>query len=98
MGQRDAISGQRRGVRGEPLTAFLICDLGALVRGRLMATADVPDRLATGIGWLPADYAITPWGPLAGYPLHHPEFLPPDDAVGAVARGQTVLFLAAASR
>lgn len=29
-------------------------------------------------------------------PLHHPEFLPPDDAVGAVARTQAVLYLAAA--
>jgi metal-dependent amidase/aminoacylase/carboxypeptidase family protein len=35
---------------------------------------------------------------LADYPLHHPEFLPPDEAVGAVARGQAVLYLAAASR
>jgi amidohydrolase len=34
----------------------------------------------------------------AGHPLHHPEFLPPDEAVGAVARGQAVLFLAAANR
>ena len=30
-------------------------------------------------------------------PLHHPEMLPPDSAVGAVARAQAVLFLAAAS-
>jgi amidohydrolase len=29
-------------------------------------------------------------------PLHHPEFLPPDSAVGAVARVQAVLFVAAA--
>jgi amidohydrolase len=29
-------------------------------------------------------------------PLHHPELLPPDSAVGAVARAQAVLFLAAA--
>ena len=29
-------------------------------------------------------------------PLHHPELLPPDDAVGAVARTQAVLYLAAA--
>ncbi len=28
-------------------------------------------------------------------PLHHPEFLPPDDAVGSVARAQAILFLAA---
>jgi metal-dependent amidase/aminoacylase/carboxypeptidase family protein len=31
-------------------------------------------------------------------PLHHPELLPPDDAVGAVARAQAVLYVAAASR
>ncbi|HYM54708.1 MAG TPA: M20 family metallopeptidase [Solirubrobacteraceae bacterium] len=30
-------------------------------------------------------------------PLHHPELLPPDDAVGAVARVQAILYLAAAS-
>jgi metal-dependent amidase/aminoacylase/carboxypeptidase family protein len=30
-------------------------------------------------------------------PLHHPELLPPDAAVGAVARAQAVLYLAAAS-
>ena len=32
----------------------------------------------------------------ASRPLHHPEFLPPDDAVGAVARAQAVLYVAAA--
>jgi len=30
-------------------------------------------------------------------PLHHPELLPPDSAVGAVARVQAVLYAAAAS-
>ena len=30
-------------------------------------------------------------------PLHHPELLPPDGAVGAVARVQAVLYLAAAA-
>ena len=30
-------------------------------------------------------------------PLHHPELLVPDDAVGAVARVQAVLYLAAAA-
>ncbi|MDQ6817025.1 MAG: peptidase dimerization domain-containing protein, partial [Actinomycetota bacterium] len=29
-------------------------------------------------------------------PLHHPEFLPPDEAVASVARAQAVLYLAAA--
>jgi amidohydrolase len=31
-------------------------------------------------------------------PLHHPEFMPPDSAVGAVARSQAVLYVAAAIR
>jgi amidohydrolase len=31
-------------------------------------------------------------------PLHHPEFMPPDSAVGAVARTQAVLYVAAAIR
>jgi metal-dependent amidase/aminoacylase/carboxypeptidase family protein len=30
-------------------------------------------------------------------PLHHPELLPPDSAVGAVARVQALLYLAASS-
>jgi amidohydrolase len=30
-------------------------------------------------------------------PLHHPRFLPPAEAVGAVARAQAVAFAAAAS-
>jgi hypothetical protein len=30
-------------------------------------------------------------------PLHHPELLPPDAAVGAVARAQAVLYVAAAA-
>jgi amidohydrolase len=29
-------------------------------------------------------------------PLHHPQLLPPDEAVGAVARSQALLYLAAA--
>ena len=31
-------------------------------------------------------------------PLHHPQFLPPEEAVGALARAQAVLYLAAASQ
>jgi amidohydrolase len=33
----------------------------------------------------------------AARPLHHPELLPPDDAVGAIARVQAIMYLAAAS-
>jgi len=31
----------------------------------------------------------------AARPLHHPELLPPEEAVGAVARAQAVLYAAA---
>ena len=30
--------------------------------------------------------------------LHHPRFLPPDEAVGAIARAQTVAFTAATAK
>jgi amidohydrolase len=33
-----------------------------------------------------------------GRPLHHPQFLPPDDAVGAVAHAQAAAYVAAAQR
>ena len=32
------------------------------------------------------------------FPLHHPRFLPPDEAVGAVARAQAVAFTAATAK
>lgn len=31
-------------------------------------------------------------------PLHHPRFLPPEEAVGAVARAQAVAFTAATAK
>jgi amidohydrolase len=31
-------------------------------------------------------------------PLHHPRFLPPDEAVGTVARAQAVAFTAATAK
>ena len=75
-----------------------------------MALADVqaaPDRLqAQGIQPLsffgalaPIAMAFVGLDGAEGFeprPLHHPELLPPDSAVGAVARAQAVLFLAAA--
>jgi metal-dependent amidase/aminoacylase/carboxypeptidase family protein len=33
----------------------------------------------------------------AARPLHHPEMIPPDAAVGAIARAQAVMYVAAAS-
>ncbi len=44
-----------------------------------------------------ASWASTAPRASAARPLHHPELLPPDSAVGAVARVQAVLYLAAAT-
>jgi Glutamine synthetase N-terminal domain len=96
-------------VIGEPLTGFLHCDLVGIVRGRLLAAADVEARLTSGVGWVPANISLTPFGGIAepnphgstgfrSQPPHHPEFLPPDDAVTMVARAQAALYLAAANR
>ncbi len=49
----------------EPLTAFLYCDLVGIVRGRLLATADVEARLISGVGWVPANISLTPFGGIA---------------------------------
>jgi glutamine synthetase len=134
-------------VIGEPLTGFLHCDLVGIVPGRLLAAADVEARLTSGVGWVPANISLTPFGGIAepnphgstgglrlqpdpathvrvefgdevsalefflcdvvgtdgspwecSQPPHHPEFLPPDDAVTMVARAQAALYLAAANR
>jgi glutamine synthetase len=51
--------------RGEALVGFLYCDLAAIVRGRLIPARDVDRRLATGLGWVPANQSITAFGDLA---------------------------------
>lgn len=52
-------------MKGEPLTAFLYCDVAGIVRGRLLPTAHVEQRLATGVGWVPANLSLTPFGGIA---------------------------------
>jgi glutamine synthetase len=46
------------------LVALVCCDLGAVVRGRAVFASDL-DRLAAGVGWVPANHSLTPHGPLA---------------------------------
>ena len=48
----------------EQLTGFMCCDLGGVVRGRLVPSANAEERLATGVGWVPANASMTPFGPL----------------------------------
>jgi glutamine synthetase len=68
LGQRDA---DRRatgmsdaGDGGDGLVALVCCDLGAIVRGRSLPAGALEDPQA-GVGWVPANHALTPIGTLA---------------------------------
>jgi glutamine synthetase len=47
------------------LVALVCCDLGAIVRGRSVFADDLGEHLLAGVGWVPANHALTPLGPLA---------------------------------
>jgi glutamine synthetase len=47
------------------LVALVCCDLGAIVRGRSLPAAALGEELQRGVGWVPANHALTPVGPLA---------------------------------
>lgn len=49
---------------GDELVAFLYADLAGLNRGRAVPLRDLERRLETGVGWVPANQAITVLGPL----------------------------------
>jgi glutamine synthetase len=62
-----------QGSAGSELVMFLYGDLSGLSRGRSFPRRDLADRLENGVGWVPADQALTPfdeiadpnpWGPL----------------------------------
>lgn len=50
---------------GTRLAFLATCDLVALVRGRAVPAAELPGKLATGVGWVPADLALTTFGDIA---------------------------------
>ncbi len=50
---------------GDELVAFLYADLSGLNRGRAVPLRNLERSLRTGVGWVPADQAITVLGPLA---------------------------------
>ena len=52
-------------MRGEELVGFLHCDLSGLNRGRSVPASELESRLEAGVGWVPADQALTPFGPIA---------------------------------
>jgi glutamine synthetase len=62
---RAARSGGGPSVSATDLVALVCCDLGAIVRGRALPVADLDAHLAAGVGWVPANHALTPLGPLA---------------------------------
>lgn len=49
----------------EELVGFLHADLSGLLRGRSVPASDLEGRLGSGVGWVPADQALTPFGPIA---------------------------------
>lgn len=53
---------------GDELVMFLYGDLAGLNRGRGFPVGDLEERLEVGVGWVPADQAITVFGPLADNP------------------------------
>jgi glutamine synthetase len=52
-------------VNGTELVALVCCDLGAIVRGRAVLSTELEEHLRAGIGWVPANHALTPLGPVA---------------------------------
>lgn len=47
------------------LVSLVCCDLGAIVRGRSLPSEELAGALRTGVGWVPANHALTPLGHVA---------------------------------
>jgi glutamine synthetase len=47
------------------LVALVCCDLGAIVRGRAVFANELEEHVRRGVGWVPANQALTPLGGLA---------------------------------
>ncbi len=47
------------------LVALVCCDLGAIVRGRSLPVGELPAQADSGVGWVPANHALTPVRTLA---------------------------------
>jgi glutamine synthetase len=47
------------------LVTLACCDLGAVVRGRSIFASDLREHLERGVGWVPANQALTPLGPVS---------------------------------
>lgn len=49
----------------DPLVFIATCDLVGLTRGRSIRPAELERRRSTGVGWVPADLALTTFGDIA---------------------------------
>jgi glutamine synthetase len=47
------------------LVSLVCCDLGAIVRGRSLLSTELGSAQRSGIGWVPANHALTPLGHVA---------------------------------
>ena len=50
---------------GDDVAMFLYSDLSGVARGRGFPATDLGERMRTGVGWVPADQALTPTGAIA---------------------------------
>ncbi len=51
------------------LAIFLTNDLTGISRGRAFPAADLKDRMRAGVGWVPANLALTPFGVIGANPF-----------------------------
>jgi glutamine synthetase len=51
------------------LAIFLTNDLTGISRGRAFPAADLRDRMRAGVGWVPANLALTPFGVIGANPF-----------------------------
>lgn len=51
------------------LAIFLTNDLTGVSRGRAFPAADLADRMRAGVGWVPANIALTPFGAIGANPF-----------------------------
>src|ERR1700754_1695878 len=51
------------------LAIFLTNDLTGISRGRAFPMVDLPERMSAGVGWVPANLALTPFGEIGPNPF-----------------------------
>jgi len=52
-------------VSGPELVTLACCDLAAIARGRAIPADSLEAHMRAGVGWVPANHALTPHGPVA---------------------------------